>query len=374
MRRVVELTVGLGLLLGPLVYALTLEPTSAPAECIPINDEPVTGDLPRYQPPEPITIEVVTEPVEVQAPEPKPDLAAMLFVTDAGVVLSREAEREWGKGRLFEPEGEVTYRAAKRADASKVPAALWSMRGRTFDLYGADGKVCVARLGELRVVGQYDGWSLGGVLGDEWRDQDPAAASKAEIREGLWRRDDLWLVAEIESSDSCKGALWARDAELPPPTILRQSYAPTEASEARLVEFRQSDDLAVTERNYRDAYAELEPEQREYYPTWETLVAEHDASTWSWIDPHGRPLLVGLEFGREPEGCGDPLYSKLTALDHVRGEQFVPVPYGHTPAAVFDADHDGRLELLYSGDDGHWLASASLDGQALVEQDWMCPC
>src|SRR5690606_34936318 len=323
---------------------------------------------------QPITVELVSEPAVIeQAPEPTADRAEFLFVTDAGIVLSTDAEREWGKGRLFEPDGEVSYRAAKRADATRVPTALWSMRGRMFDLYGPDGKVCTARLGELRVVAQYDGWSLGGVLGEEWYDQDPEGASKAQIRAGLWRRDDLWLVAEVESSGSCRGALWARDAELPPPTILRRTFAANHASEARAAEFRQSEGLAETGRNSRTDYAQLDQEAREYYPTWETLI-EEGPTFWSWIDPHGSPRLVGLEFGREPEGCGDSPYSRLTALDHVRGDEFVPVAHAHFPDAVFDVDHDGRLELLYSGDDGPWLMSATLDVQALVEQDWMCPC
>lgn len=386
-RRHVELAVGLGLLLGPLVYALTLEPTAAP-ECVIDLAEPELAEpapIGACEQLEPITIEVVPEPIVVepivaeQAPEPTPEhpaseLAQFLFVSDAGLVLSTEAKRSWGKGRLFEPAGEVSYRAAKAANPTKVPSALWSMRGRSFDLYGPEGKVCTARLGELRVVGQYDGWSLGGVLGEDWYDQDPERASKAEILAGLWRRDDLWLVADIESADSCEGALWARDAELPPPTILRRSSDPNEASEARLAAFLQSEELAETERTYRAEYAELDQETREYYPNWDEMVAQNGASVWSWIDADRRPHVVGLEFGSEPDGCGDPLWSRHTVLDFVRGDELVPAPYGHFPAAVFDADLDGQLEFLYAHYDGGRLESPTLEAHATVEEDWMCPC
>jgi hypothetical protein len=374
----VELVVGLGLLLGPLAYALTLEPE---VERVPVAevDEPAVAQPPSV---EPIAVDVI-EPVEVPAPAPvviqaapQPmDRGAFLFVTDAGVVLSTEAEHGWGEGRLFEPDGEVSFRAAKRANPNAIPSDLWSMRARTFDLYGPDGRVCTARLGELRVVAQYGGWSLGGVLGEEWYEQEPESASKQQIQKGLWKREDLWLVAEIESSSSCEGALWARDAALPLPTILRRSELPNHATKARLAQFHASEELAELERNYKDEYAELEPETRSYYPSWDTLLVEHGATAWSWIDSHARPQLVGLQFGREPEGCGDPLYSRITALDHVRGDEFVPAAtHVHSPDAVFDFDLDGQFELLYSTPGTYWVASPTLDAYAYVEEDEYCPC
>jgi hypothetical protein len=372
-RKGVELVVGLGLLLGPLAYALTLEPAPAPAaECVAetMADEPTAAHPPLVEPPQ----VVAPEPVVIEAaPEPM-GRAGFLFVTDAGVVLSTEAERGWGEGRLFEPKGEISYRIAKRANPTAIPSELWSMTARTFDLYGPEGRVCTARLGELRVVAQYGGWGLWGVLGEDWFDRDPEEASKKQIRDGLWQREDLWLVAEIESSDSCEGALWARDAELPLPTILRRSELPNRATEARLEQFHASEELAELERNYKEEYATLDEETREYYRGWDTLVAEHGATAWSWIDAHARPRLVGLEFGREPEGCGDPLYSRITALDHVRGEDFVPVAHGHSPDAVFDFDHDGQFELLYSTLGTYWVASATLEAHAYIEEDAYCPC
>jgi hypothetical protein len=375
-RRGIDLTVGLGLLLGPLIYALTLEPAPAPV-CVGPTDESAAAAQPREEPPRPTPVAVEVELVEVEAaPEPVAHRAPFLFVTDAGVVLSSEAEHAWGVGRLFEPKGEVSYRAAKRANPKTVPSELWSMRGRTLDLYGPDGRVCTARLGELRVVAQYGGYSLGGVLGEDWFEVDPERATKTQIREGLWERDDLWLVAEIESRDTCKGALWARDAELPPPAILRGSSAPNRASEARLAAFAKSEELAETERNYRAEYAAVEAEVREYIPSWATLVAEHGASVQSWLDASGHPRLIHLDFGLESGGCGDPFVSSIKALEYVRGEEFDAVPNQmQPPAAVFDADFDGQLELLHSGTDGyHWLSSATLGASLTIDEDWVCPC
>lgn len=377
----VELMVGLGLLLGPLAYALTLEPAPAPecAAAVDQVDEPavvIEAECVAEPTPAAIVVEIVPEvgpePVVIKAaPEPMAR-AEILLVTDAGVVLSNEAKHAWGEGRLFEPKGEVSYRTAKRANPDAIPSDLWSLRARTFDLYGPDGRVCTARLGELRVVAQYDGWSLGGVLGEDWFDRGPEGASNKQIREGLWQREDLWLVADIESPDSCEGALWARDAELPPPSILRRSEIPNRASEARLAMFLASEEYATMEADYRTQLAAYDDEGREYYPTWETIVAEHGAKTWSWIDAHARPQLVGLEFGRQGEGCGDP-QSWATALDYVRGEEFVPILF-HSPDAVFDADLDGQYELLHVGDGQRWISSATLDVHAYVEEDSYCPC
>jgi hypothetical protein len=372
--RALELAMGLGLLLGPLVYALTLDPAPAP-ECAAVITESAPIVAPNCEQPEPITVEIAPEPVEVVvAREPMAARAPFLFVTDAGLLLSTEAEHAWGEGRLFVPPGEASFRAAKRANPSTIPAELWSMRGRTFNLYGRDGQVCSARLGELRVVAQYGGWSLGGVLGEEWREQDPEGASKREILDGLWRRDDLWLVAEIESPDSCEGALWARDAELPPPMILRSSSAPNRASEARLAAFARSEEFAETARTFQDYYATLPEDDRAWAPTWESTLAEHGAEVQSWLDAQGQPQVIRLDFGRESEGCGDPFESKITALEYVRGDEFVAVPFSTSPHAVFDADFDGQLEFLHSSPSYYGLASATLKASTSIEEDWYCPC
>jgi hypothetical protein len=370
----------MSLLLGPLIYALTLEPAPA-AECLAVNDAPALVSPPSCELTEPSKIEVAPapEPVEVvPASEPKANRAAFLFVTDAGVVLSSEAEHAWGRGRLFEPEGEVKFRAAKRANPDTLPSKYWSMRGRSFNLYGPDGQVCTARLGELRVLAQYGGWGLGGVLGSEFS-EDPERAPKQEIREGLWRREDLWLVAKIESPDSCKGALWARDAELAPPTILRRSLVPNRTIDARLAVFLASEALAQTERSYRADYAALPEGMHADFPTWETVLAEHGARVWSWVDADMRPQLVELEFGRAPEPCGEPLSSRMTALEHVRGDEFVEVTHAVDPDAVFDADLNGQFEFFYaspdaaSPDSGR-IESATLEAHLYVDEDSACPC
>lgn len=389
-RHALELAVGIGLLLGPLAYALTLT-SEMVHECSPLEASAVDPRMSieivepaelepveRREQPEPVAVPIEIEPT----PETEVDLESermpFMFVTDVGVVLSTEAKSSWATGRLFEPRGTATHRAAKRADASAIPAEFWAQRGREFDVYGADGKVCTARLGELRVVAQYEGYGVAGILGNEWHDRDPAEASTAEIREGLWKRGALWLVASLESDERCKGALWIRDAALPAPTILRRSSEPTPASEARIRAFEASEELAETERSYRNTYAEFfadDPSFSQYTPNWATLVANQGVTAWSWLDPNQEVQLVGYDFGPEPADCGDPFDAKLTGLDQVHGEEFIELLHGSDPVAIFDADLDAKYEFFYRYDDGsRTLVSDTLRAFTSIERDWYCPC
>jgi len=396
-RRAIELTLGIGLLLGPLVYALTL--TLVPAgeadapPCVAVGEAGEARELViRCEQPEPSEPAAAPEPApapepEELAPEPAPEpapveLASFVLVADVGLVLSTDAQRSWGTGRLFEPEGTATFRAAKRGEPSTIPAEHLAQLGRTFDLFGADGKVCTVGLGELRVVAQYDGDTLGGVLGDDWEARDSASASPAQIRAGLWQRDDLWLVATFESNagdanEGCEGALWARDAVLPPPVILRRSAEPTAASATRLANFAQSEQRAKLERDYRETHARLlaeDPEHAKYNDDWDTMAAEHPATAWSWLDGDGQPALVGLSFGRSSDACGDPYEAEYTALEHVEGEAFVASGERPEPVTIIDADLDGQFEFFYTEYHHRRIESATLGRSLTVEQDFYCPC
>lgn len=213
-RRRQTLMLAIGLLLGLLVYALELE---APPVYEPVYVEACT------QAPHP-------EPPPSSEPDlPASALAQLLLVTDGGVVLSAEAAPSWGAGPLYERPGRSTYRVAKRAAIEELPAELATWRGHAFDLFGVDGKVCSARLGELHVVSQYEGGGLEGVLGEGWDEDalddrfDGEKVPAEAWREQLWDAGPHWLVAEFVAEGDCEGALWARDAALPAPTVLKAS-------------------------------------------------------------------------------------------------------------------------------------------------------
>lgn len=394
-RRAAELVVGTGLLLGPLAYALTLEP-EVQTEVVVIQEAPTPALAERSEPVVP-TVEPAPAPppapaIETATAEPPlgSDRIDFALVNEAGLVLSTEADAAWGTGRLRRHSGPGHFRAAKRANGRTVPAELWAQRGRTFDLYGTEGKVCTARLGELDVLAQHDGPSEFYLfhpdeMGD-WEVFESDPPSKAEVRQRVWslaEHDEPetsvtpWLVAEIISDEPCKGALWARDSELPPPALLHPSEEPSPLTERRLAQHESSTELAETRASYEDFYRHLDDEEREYYGTWERLSREHPATVRSWLDDEGQAHFLELHFGSYEGSCGEGYYAEITALDAVEGEAIVPSGNTANPVMIFDADLDGRFEVLYLHEgegSGGTLVSETLDRWWSIDAVFSCPC
>ncbi len=402
-RRAIDFGVGLGLLLGPLGYALTL-PTevvevAGPTETVTVvvasadSSEPAEPEVPL--PPSPDSV----APSEAE-PTPSPsapttdlgDRLQFAFVNEAGIVLDTDARRGWGRGRLVDHAGPGQFRAAKRADVAKLPESHVLQRGRSFDVYGPAGKVCTARLGELAVLAQHDGPSLfelyNGSMDDVvWTPADGGENDydafgrevhpDQEIRANVWASlgvdgNRAWLVAPLVSDTSCEGGLWARDAERPPPKLLHRATSPTAATAARIATFHGSSELAETRSRYeqwRDGQADG---VRESVPAWREHAREHAAKVQEWSDANGATRMVELEFGRAGEGCGDPSATEMSRLDFVVDGAFESTCLGTGPLAAFDADLDGRYELLY----GTTLVSdtAALRGDVSRYEVFYCPC
>ena len=388
MRRI-ELAVGLGLLLGPLAYAITLEPRTETELVIVHEVAPTEEAFPGSE-----TIPVVTPPVETAEPEmaeptPEPipeDAIAFAFVNEAGIVLSTDADPAWGKGRLRGHVGPGEFRAAKRADGHRTPAELWAQRGRTFDLYGREGKLCTVRVGELSVLAQHDGPDLYEVFaGDEtnpidWDSFDPKSKKRSEIRKAVWRHTseiNPWLVAEPLGDESCKGALWARDSRLPPPVVLVETDEANEFTERKIAEFATSPEQAGNKADYQQFYAELEDESREYYDEWDAIAAQHPATASSWQDADGVTHLVEMRFGVDDEGCGEGFSTLITNVDRVVDGAFVPTDFSPNAVTIFDADGDGQWEQLhehYWNGEVNWLDSATLESGWDLLRAYECPC
>lgn len=399
--RTLELSLGLLLLLGPLGYALTLESEVVEVEVERIVEvERVEVVQVAAPAPAPVPVPVVEvepsvpapAPVEAPAPapvEPTPDLEGRLQlapVTAAGLVLSLEAERAWGTGRLREHAGPGEYRAAKRADVAELPAELLAHRGRTFDVYGSGGKLCTARLGELSVVAQHDGPSLfevfhGSLDAVDYEDgeEHPADVFEREphtprqIHGAVWRSDDAsrWLVAELVSDTPCEGGLWARDFELPPPRLLH--VGPSPIVEQRLAAHEASTALADAKQEYA-TWLEEHPDDREGMSTWAEIEREHPATVEAWLDDAGTPRIVELSVGTSSDfgACGDDPVTEITAVDEVVGGAFAATDRATGFIAAFDADLDGHFELLY---DGHVHSETpELSQEWSVYEEWYCPC
>lgn len=272
---------------------------------------------------------------------------------------------------------------------------MWAQRGRVFDLYGPQGKVCTARLGDLSVLAQHDGPTQFDLFnGDDysdgaWEDFEANSPSAAQTRAQVWSlaqdraqdmRASVWLVAEIVGDAPCEGALWARDSELPPPILLEASDEPSPLAQRRIAEHEASEELAQVRDDYASFLAELDDQLRDDYGTWQQLVTEHPAKVRTWSDDDGTAHFVELHFGTSEGSCGDGHYSEIHAIDAVVDGAFVSVDGQANPVAIFDADLDGSFERLYAGDsDGDQWSSTSLVSETLgdswyIEAVFTCPC
>jgi hypothetical protein len=263
---------------------------------------------------------------------------------------------------------------------------MLAQRGRTFDVYGPNGKLCTARLGELSVIAQHDGPSLfevfhGSLDAVEYEagEEHPADVferqehTPKQIRGKVWRSADAdrWLVAELVSDIPCEGALWARDAELPAPRLLHAGPSPI--VEQRLAALEASATLAEAKQEYA-TWLDEHPEDREGMSTWAEIEREHPATVEAWLDETGTPRIVELELGTSSDfgECGDYPITEITAVDEVIDGAFVPTERSTGFRAAFDVDLDGRYELLYENYLHSETPELSLDWS--IYEEWYCPC
>jgi hypothetical protein len=405
MRRIrrLELVFAGVVLLGPMVYALTLS-APAPRDCperagqtCSDETEPTTIEAPEIEVEpsvdKPAVEAEVVEVIEV-APEVAPapteppefPLREFAFIEGGRIVLSDAAEADWGQGALFEPSGEAEHRAAKLANLERIPSEQLAQLGRRFDLYGywSEGKLCTVKIERLLVVAQY-GYGLEGLFGeDEVYDPDTGmerSFAPERIRRTLWKTQPHWLVGEFTNA-ACKDPLWARDAALPAPVVLHESDEPSELSEARVARFRSSDQLKQGHEEYEQQLAELDEEQRQNYPSWTKLVADNPPDVETWLDPQGQARFIrlsfsGVSFDDDSGGCQDSI-PHITTFDAVQGDEFIPTEHGPYPSMIIDVDLDGEFELLYvttqAGYNGTLDAAKGEDRELSHNADIFCPC
>ena len=375
--RLVECAVGGALFLGPFAYALTLSGPAPASECQAaprlveverVIVEPAECVSPKPKPkPKP-------EPEPEPEPEPIPDFAAPLLLVDGDyLIFDSDAKAKWGEGRLFEPPAGTGHGAAKRATPDQVPASRWNLGGRTYDIYGSEGKLCTAEVGELLVIAQYEDSELVDLLEPG---QQPELSPK-QVRALVWETQSRWLVGRLQGEGECEGGLWARDAALPPPVVLRSSDPSTALAEERLQRFRASKELSELEAAYREWHSSHDHGSYEAEP-WDELLEYTQPSVRSWVDAEGRERVISLDFGR-PATCGS-FDTELDSIEERIEGELVRLEQSNSPSAVVDADLDGRLEYLYQVYDSKWrtlrVVSETKELQRSTElaHDFACPC
>lgn len=140
-----------------------------------------------------------------------PTLVAGHLVEQDPRCQSEPPDYEADQARYWECHNEDPKNAYSRFVASRpvamkaLPAALAAWTGKKVTLYGAAGKLCEATAGELLAWGEWES-TIAGLAVPELTEE---AASQAVL--------DNRAVVLAELAGACKGAVFARAAELPPP-------------------------------------------------------------------------------------------------------------------------------------------------------------
>jgi hypothetical protein len=305
-----------------------------------------------------VIVQATTPPVHVEAePAPaqkpsSPDSAAAKPLFAGRVVISTTAEPSWATGSVLivEPNGYHEHWHIERlAHLDMLPPELQRYAGMQVDLYGARGRVCTAVLESLTIEAYVAMEDVGGY------EAEPGA-------EALWKalssdaEHVSLLVASFAKDPRCEGASWARDASLPAPVVL----VPGDAG--KHLELLATEHRRVLES---DAGKALGTEYEKYLTNPE--YADDDPAPWSsfsegqrdvWIDEHGDARVVSINLGNHewaPCRWQGPIHGVVRSLDGDGEDLFgKAAPNSPPPVAVFDADLDGRWELLWIHDNGEF--------------------
>ena len=294
-----------------------------------------------------------------------------LHLVEGDVVLAKDAPESWSQGSPQEKPlrpgwqaGEVVV-AYRRLRADKVPANLLGWQARNLRLFDLQGQVCAATIAELLPASAL--YTDGSLFASHDED-NPPPTSEREKAAVLWQRGRRLLVGRLTvTSGDCKGAVFARAAELPVPVIAKFEPArppwlvlaqrllrrhPLYAEiQARWLHFLEQEGLDPS------ASAKDSPER----PAWlHRRWDGPDKPLEQWegqVKVARHPLHDGTLLSVNAERSVDPetLIGTMWALWQATGEPPAPrvVPLNQParsrsidPLAALDLDGDGRLEFL----------------------------
>lgn len=359
-------------LLGPLAYTLVHELTPVPVkQCA----QAASVERPRLRVlPVPVVMTVTPTEALEELDHDGPSYAgagdpagAFFFLRNGRLVLHTEAEPAWSKGGLRRTSD--PYRVRRRINSSAFPESLARWSGKSIDLYGPRGAICVGTIGDLAIDTEYKGDLID--LGD---DEKLDAQGRAEV----WASGAPWVVAPIDAPAGClETAIWARDSRLEAPEILRQGGGATEVFDRAWAEFRASEEFQEMAGEY-SSYEDSPPEfTAEPVVSWEAFQASHRQQR-AWRDAGNRVRLVSLDFGDFDSMCGEGYgwsASRLHPITESGGWPEGDPIHEREPTAVFDANGDGVLDLLWVDYEGSRLLGSGPLGEreALVVYEG-CPC
>lgn len=335
---------------------------------------------------DPDDIEAVPTADELAAPEgasptrtehaPLPISALMLMVDDNTIQLAAHPESSWGRGELRPNREDVTIAAQRDVDITRLPPDLRELLGARVDVYATNGRVCSGTVTEPRLSMRYDGW-LDSYFADEaesehWN-EDGRLPDDFEQRFG--EAFTTFLVATLETDASCDGAVWARQASLPAPTVLarvERDASDHTLRQATRGQVRRSASYTEMKAAYQ-AYAQHDP--GESTASWSTFLRDSYRLNM-WRDVTGDHVLAHVAYGAFDVPCGD-------GFDLGVAQWYVPDPKtgarlsGIAPAevaAVFDANNDGHLEWIARDGDSLTLHGDENSERSTAIVFWGCGC
>ncbi|MDD9932532.1 MAG: nuclear transport factor 2 family protein [Myxococcales bacterium] len=156
------------------------------------------------------------------------DPAQLAFVTRVRGQPAVAIESPARKYRLGQPteraDGEIRdFFAPIAADEKDPQLARW--RGRSLRLFGPGGTSCIATTAVAHLLLDYEEPDWFSTWEEYWLEDDgsPVKLSDQDMREALWDEGVLVFTLDLPDDSRCGAeALFARDASLPPVTLLEQ--------------------------------------------------------------------------------------------------------------------------------------------------------
>lgn len=276
---------------------------------------------------------------EGEAPELAPGSFFFVITGEDGtpyVVLSEEAEDEWA------PRGEISMRnpgnwpvlVTRPADPAALPPALAAWQGKPMVLHEAAGETCHGTVDELLVMSGF--WPHFGMR-QEWEE-----ASAAQMAADAWSAEtSRFLVGRVKGAcQKRESSWWAHAPDAAPRVALPVEDEALAA--AALARFRKLASYRAIQKQFMEETGQRTP--------WETYLDDKPLVTMFREPASGRRFVaVTASAG---VGCGD-FYGELWALFEARdGTSLVLLTDEHepgvvvTPMGMFDADGDGKLEVV----------------------------
>jgi hypothetical protein len=293
---------------------------------------------------------------EPAATPPAADPAAARPLHDGRIVVSGDADPNWATGPalLVEPNGYHEKWLIER-ELHGTSTDLLRYAGMSLDLYGPGGRVCTAVIDKLTVEGHVAMEDVGGHEAHPDAETLWKALSSGETTHSV-------LLIGTFTSPPCEGAVWARDANLAAPVVLvpgdpDKHAALLVAEHRRVLASEPGKALAAKYAEYADDPDNYDPEFPEDNPSW---ARYSEGRREVWVDEQGTPRVVSINFGSHefsPCHYQGPVYGVVRSLDGEGEDLFVgQIDHSPPPVAVFDADRDGRWELLIQRENGEFTA------------------